>query len=625
MKKFLGITFGGLHSKILAVLLIFLLAIVGFNTAVSVYKTSTLSEIVDESGKEQREAIEKVSGDTMYKTVENSLTTTNTLRAEKLDDEFTEIENNVLMLQDLAKNFFEKADELEPASVPLPDPDNEDELEVHLLFEEGVDYSRSEYVGIAGHMVDTMVSLVETDDMMDSCYIGLADGTHIGVGCGGADKYDENGKQKPYPVRHRPWYVSALEKGDLVFTGVERDAFNGSLSVTCAAPVIVNGRTVAVIGTDITIENMDEFVDEANNEAEFIFVLNNDGRIVAVPENNGIFTLDESDNAEDLRTSDNKELAGFITRALKEPTGLETVTLNGKEYYLSSAPMKTIGWAVVSVVDKEMTKSATNNLLSEINRINTGSADTFKKGMSKLSMLSYIIVVLIIIIGSISALLVANRIVKPITAMTDNITGKNGGNGTFEMKGAHYLVEATQVGGALTVENLTFSVRGFDGNSAVFSLPRAQAGAAVITEALPVSFTFPLDKQGRKFAIPSGQFLKYQPARGDVRAAAILRQTEVAGSRRLKMYELVGLGDSNPNKSKLKLSYAHKTGLFKGSFYVYTTTGYNYINNGGTREVGKPKLTKMSVKVVGIVMAGRGFGMATLKSTGQEWFAGLNP
>jgi len=186
-------------------------------------------------------------------------------------------------------------------------------------------------------------------------------------------------------------------------------------------------------------------------------------------------------------------------------------------------------------------------------------------------------------------------------------------------------VEATQVGGALTVENLTFSVRGFDGNSAVFSLPRAQAGAAVITEALPVSFTFPLDKQGRKFAIPSGQFLKYQPARGDVRAAAILRQTEVAGSRRLKMYELVGLGDSNPNKSKLKLSYAHKTGLFKGSFYVYTTTGYNYINNGGTREVGKPKLTKMSVKVVGIVMAGRGFGMATLKSTGQEWFAGLNP
>ncbi|MBO7395089.1 MAG: SpoIIE family protein phosphatase [Ruminococcus sp.] len=445
MKKFLGITFGGLHSKILAVLLIFLLAIVGFNTAVSIYKTSTLSKIVDESGKEQRAAIEQVSGDTMYKTIENSLTTINTLRAEKLDDEFAGIENNIFMLQDLARNFFENSDELEPASVPLPDPDNENELEVHLLFEEGVDYSRSEYVGIAGHMVDTMVSMVETNDMMDSCYIGLADGTHIGVGCGGADKYDENGKQKPYPVRHRPWYVSALEKGDIIFTGVERDAFNNSLSVTCAAPVIVNGRTVGVVGADITIANMDEFVDEANSDAAFIFVINNDAQIIAVPENNGIFKVDESDNAEDLRNSDNKALADFITRALKAPTGLETVTLNDKEYYLSGVPMNTMGWAVVSVVDKEITTSSTNYLLSEINRINTDSADKFRNGMKTLSALSFVIVILIIIVGSLSALIVANRIVKPITAMTDNITGKSGVNGAFEMKDIYRTGDEIQV------------------------------------------------------------------------------------------------------------------------------------------------------------------------------------
>ena len=441
----MGITFGGLHSKILAVLLIFLLAIVGFNTAVSIYKTSTLSKIVDESGKEQRAAIEQVSGDTMYKTIENSLTTINTLRAEKLDDEFAGIENNIFMLQDLARNFFENSDELEPASVPLPDPDNENELEVHLLFEEGVDYSRSEYVGIAGNMVDTMVSMVETNDMMDSCYIGLADGTHIGVGCGGADKYDENGKQKPYPVRHRPWYVSALEKGDIIFTGVERDAFNNSLSVTCAAPVIVNGRTVGVVGADITIANMDEFVDEANSDAAFIFVINNDAQIIAVPENNGIFKVDESDNAEDLRNSDNKALADFITRALKAPTGLETVTLNDKEYYLSGVPMNTMGWAVVSVVDKEMTTNSTNYLLSEINRINTDSADSFRHGMKTLSALSFVIVILIIIVGSLSALIVANRIVKPITAMTDNITGKSGANGTFEMKDIYRTGDEIQV------------------------------------------------------------------------------------------------------------------------------------------------------------------------------------
>ncbi|SEK80473.1 sigma-B regulation protein RsbU (phosphoserine phosphatase) [Ruminococcus sp. YRD2003] len=444
MKKFLGITLGGLHSKILAVLLIFLLAIVGFNTTVSIYKTSTLSKIVDESGKEQREAIEKVSGETMHKTIENSLKQINALRADKLDDEFTEIENNILLLRNMAKYYFENADKLEPVSVPLPDPNNVDDLEVHLLYEEGVDYSRSEYVGIAGHLVDAMTAMVQTNDTIGSCYIGLADGTHIGVANGGADKYDENGKQKPYPVRHRPWYVGAVEKGDIFFTGVERDAFNGSLSVTCAAPVIVNGKTVAVVGSDIVFDDIDEFVTEANSNAEFIFVVNNNGQIVAVPENNGIFKIEDSETAEDLRTSDNKQLADFITRALTEQTGLETVTLNDKEYYLSSAPMKTVGWAVVSVVDKEMTQMSTDQLLTEIKRINTDSADKFRDGMSKLSMMSVVIIVLIIIVGSISALIVANRIVKPITAMTDNLTGKDG-NGTFEMKDLYRTGDEIQV------------------------------------------------------------------------------------------------------------------------------------------------------------------------------------
>ncbi len=444
MKKIWGITLGGLHSKILAVLLIFLLAIVGFNTAVSMYKSSTLADIVNESGNEQREAIEKVSGETMHKTIENSLTQINTLRADKLDDEFTEIENNIILLRNMAKYYFENADKLEPVSVPLPDPNNVDDLEVHLLYEEGVDYSRSEYVGIAGHLVDTMTAMVQTNDTIGSCYIGLADGTHIGVANGGADKYDENGKQKPYPVRHRPWYVGAVEKGDIFFTGVERDAFNGSLSVTCAAPVIVNGKTVAVVGSDIVFDDIDEFVTEANSNAEFIFVVNNNGQIVAVPENNGIFKIEDSETAEDLRTSDNKQLADFITRALTEQTGLETAELNDKEYYLTSAPMKTIGWAVVSVVDKEMTKAPTNYLLSEINNINTNSADTFRSGMGKLSRISVIGIILIIAIGSLTALLVANRIVNPITAMTDNLSGKSG-NGTFEMKDIYRTGDEIQV------------------------------------------------------------------------------------------------------------------------------------------------------------------------------------
>lgn len=434
MKKIWGITFGGLHNKILAVMLVFLLAVVGFNTAVSMYKTVTLRKIVEESGKEQQEAIQKVSGDTVYKSLEESITKMSALRAAKLDDEFTEIENNIRMLQDMATNLFENADSLEPASVPLPDPENTDKLEIHLLFEEGVDYQNSEYVGIAGHMSDTMLSLVAANEKVDGCYIGLADGTHIGISSSGADKYDENGKQKPFPVRHRPWYVGAVEKGDVFFTGVERDAFNGSMNITCAAPVTVNGKTVAVVGADIVFDQIDEFVSDSESSSEFAFLLNDEGQIIAIPENNGLFRLEDSGTAEDLRDSKNKELAGFITKALKEKTGLETISINGKEYYMSSTPMDKIGWAVVTVIDKDATNSLTNNLISEIDRINSDSTSSFREGAGTLSRLTVIGIVSIILIGSVYALLVANKIVKPIESMTSDIIEGSKTGKLFEMK-----------------------------------------------------------------------------------------------------------------------------------------------------------------------------------------------
>ncbi len=52
--------------------------------------------------------------------------------------------------------------------------------------------------------------------------------------------------------------------------------------------------------------------------------MNSDGHIIAVSKNNSIFKLEGSDTAQDLRKSDNAELAGFVTKALEGNTGLET-------------------------------------------------------------------------------------------------------------------------------------------------------------------------------------------------------------------------------------------------------------------------------------------------------------
>ena len=75
------------------------------------------------------------------------------------------------------------------------------------------------------------------------------------------------------------------------------------------------------------------------------------------------------------------------------------------------------------------------------------------------------------------------------------------------------------------------------------------------------------------------------------------------------VHTLTGLDDpSKPNVSALKLSYTAKTGQFKGSFKLYTTTGGD-----------KPKMKKFTVNVIGFVVDGVGYGEATLKKPAASW------
>lgn len=108
MKKIWGITFGGLHNKILAVLLVFLLALVGLFLANSAYRTVQLRKIVGSTDKEQQEAIMQTSNATMHKVIEDSLTQINELQADELDSQFAETKDNVRMLRALAERLFEK-------------------------------------------------------------------------------------------------------------------------------------------------------------------------------------------------------------------------------------------------------------------------------------------------------------------------------------------------------------------------------------------------------------------------------------------------------------------------------------------------------------------------------------
>lgn len=445
MKKILGMTFGGLQHKILNLVLTFLLLMVAVFGAISFYQSKTLSKTVNQAREKQQEAIRDVSEETMNGVVNKTLSKTTALQAYIADEMFVGLKNSVETMQSLAKDTFDKKDSFQKREVYAPDASNEGKLALQVLWEEGVDYKKSEYLGIAANMGEAMIALLKSTENINTCYFGLSDGTHICVDEHSANKFDNLGKVINFPVRERPWYKAAVEKGEICFTGVITDAYTGEVCVTCAAPVYSNVKLIGVVGADLFLDSMADYVNKSEADGGFVCVVNNDGKIVFSPEKSGTLKVETDDKAADLRKGENKDLGELITASYKEQTEPKLIKIDDKEYFVLGSPMKTIGWTVLSFIDKDITQQPTQAMLSEYDKINNEATSEFEYSSTKSKQTSLVMILVILVLGSVAALWLAGRIVKPMTAMTEDLIegGKTGK--AFEMKDIYNTKDEIQV------------------------------------------------------------------------------------------------------------------------------------------------------------------------------------
>ena len=294
-------------------------------------------------------------------------------------------------------------------------------------------------------MSSTMTAMLNSSDKLSSCFIGLEDGTHLAVDNTTADKLDENGNQIPFAVRQRPWYRGAVQDNGIHFTGVIRDAFDSEMCVTCSVPVIVDDKIMGVVGIDINMASIDEFITSSSGEGGCLFIVNNNGQVIFAPENNGLFETELAEDAADLRESSNTQLAQFIRQALSEKTDLMSVTLSGKDYYVAGVPMPTVGWAMIMAVDKELTEQPEKQLLAKYDSINAEASSAFRAGNAKILGTSILLVLAVILIGSYLALSASRNIVKPIEEMTKDINRSSETGSLFVMKDAYRTDDEIEV------------------------------------------------------------------------------------------------------------------------------------------------------------------------------------
>jgi sigma-B regulation protein RsbU (phosphoserine phosphatase) len=179
---------------------------------------------------------------------------------------------------------------------------------------------------------------------------------------------------------------------------------------------------------------MDGCVRSAFEYGGTVFVVNKNGQVIRSSETEGMFAASLEDDALDLRTAGSDELADFINRALAAETGLEEIRIDGKEYFIAGAPMPTVDWAVVSVVEKEITERTEKTMLADFDRINGEANDKYQADSAHIRRIGWLIISVLLIISVVVALFAAGRIVKPLNDMTKDVIECADTGNLFEMK-----------------------------------------------------------------------------------------------------------------------------------------------------------------------------------------------
>ncbi len=437
MKKFKNLVIGGIQSKMFNLILVTVLLLTVAFSAVSFYRSGLLSRLAEESGERQQEAISEVNDTVMSSVIEKSMGRSTALEAQLADEMFHGLKSRVEMLGEYAGKLFEQSGSTQRIRTYGPDPERNGEVTAQLFAAEGVDiqdYDLRDRIGLIGNMRDLMITLYGVSEQTNSCFIALPDGVFLIVDDRSAAKFDETGALMEYDPRTRPWYIQAVEKGELIFTDVETDAFTGDIGIVSAMPVYQDGELVAVVGSDLFLNSMQQAVAESEDSGSFSFVVNQNGHIVFSPKKEGPFRVEPAIQASDLRKSANSDFAKLINDALVEETGMRTISFHDGDYYMVGVPVKTVGWTLVSVCEKASAKAPAELIQQRYQEIQSETENEYRRGTKDSQIIALVLLLGVAVLMAAGSIMMSKRIVEPLNNITRKIASLGGNDLEFKME-----------------------------------------------------------------------------------------------------------------------------------------------------------------------------------------------
>ena len=297
-----------------------------------------------------------------------------------------------------------------PYPIDFPNPDNEGtavaQLRVHDMnyYEELLPE-----IGLLANLSALMVSAYESLDYIASIYFATESGINIS-----ADT-DSHLKVNEFESRDRPWYLSASEAGELIWTDVIVDATGRGIAIVCATPFFEpNGSLYGVVGAGMVLSVLLDVVVEARmGETGHSFIVNEHGDLIITDD----VVEDESGNVV-MQNIHNLLPGETVSRILGTQDGIERVLIDDDEWFVAYVSLTARPWSLVKLMSVDEVIAPA--LESEMNIMHmTEQAVSGINRMIVISLLVFVAAIVLALVGSsILAKRLAAGLAKPVIELS---------------------------------------------------------------------------------------------------------------------------------------------------------------------------------------------------------------
>ena len=435
MKKIKNVVIGGIETKVVTLIVISMILVAAVFSIAMLTESRLLSDVTQETSEKQITSMTGTTAAVMDQVIVENMNRITGMQAAATNEVFQDMAVRVQMLGEYAGKLLSDPESAPRAKWNRPDPGRTGELFVKILLADGLEEEDLEdQLGLIANLEEMMISVCKAYGT-ENIWLSTPEGITLMADTAAGNWVNEDGSYVTYDAVNRYWFRQAVEAGELVFSDVEYDHRTGELCVTCAMPVYdKDGELLGVAGEDLYLDELQKMVTESTRSGGLLVVVNQMGHVIMSPDEDGIFRVMNSSEAEDLRDSDNEELAALVRDAMQGKTDVRQVPLPGGNYYMIGAPMETVGWTLIAAFGTEDAQEPVRKLAADYQEIQQEAADEYlSKSAGGKTLLRVIVFILLAAMVAV-ALIQGKQIVKPLNTITKRIAQLSESNLEFKME-----------------------------------------------------------------------------------------------------------------------------------------------------------------------------------------------